>query len=134
MDARAAAVGGRISWQYSGMRALYIACLVLAAVGCAPSEEEVKANWEAFLAKHQACKADSDCTLVHPGCPLGCASPIAVDAVAAGERVAKDLIDDYESGGRSCEYECVVICGAACEANQCVTVIPALDADGICPH
>ena len=113
------------------MRAVYLACLALAAMGCAPSEEEVKADWQEFLAKHQACSADSDCTLVHPGCPLGCASPINVAAAAAGERLAKDLIEDYESGGKSCDYDCVIICGAACEANRCVTVGPAQDL-GVC--
>jgi hypothetical protein len=117
------------------MRARYLVCLglALAAVGCAPNEEEVKADWKKFLGAHQACTADSDCALVHPGCPLACASPVAVDAVAAGERLARDLIEDYESGGRSCDYDCVLICGAACQANQCVTVAPPADG-GVCPR
>jgi hypothetical protein len=115
------------------MRALCL-CLIFAALGCAPSEEEIKADWQEFLGKHQACSADSDCTLVNPGCPLGCATPIAVDAAAAGERVANDLIEDYESGGHSCEYDCVNICGAACEANRCVTVAAPKDTGGVCPQ
>jgi hypothetical protein len=116
------------------MRALYLVCLTFAALGCAPSEEEIKQDWKAFLDRHQACKQDSDCTLISAGCPLGCASPIAVDAVADGERVAKELIEDYESGGRSCAYECVAGCVAACEESRCVVAAASQETSSFCPR
>ena len=115
-----------------GMRTLCLACLLLAALGCAPSEEEIKEDYKAFVSKHQACTQDSECTLIHPGCPLGCATPIATSAAAAGERLAKELIEDYERGGRSCDYDCIVICGAACEAAHCVIVKPTEGTSGPC--
>lgn len=114
------------------MRALLALCFVtLAALGCAPSEEDVKHDWQEFLDKHQACSQNSDCTLIHPGCPLGCIAAIRADKATEGERVAADLIDDYESAGRSCEYDCIAVCGAACEAERCV--IAAGDAP-TCPR
>ena len=117
-----------------GMRALWLASLALAALSCAPSEEDIKHDFNEFVSKHQACTQDSECTLIHPGCPLGCVTPIATNAATAGEHLAKELIDDYESLGRSCEYDCLALCGAACDAGRCVVVEPSPDMPGVCPR
>jgi hypothetical protein len=114
------------------MRALCFACLVLAAWGCAPSEEEIKQDFKEFVSKHQACTEDGECSLIHPGCPLGCATAIAANAAAAGQHLAEELIEDFESGGHACAYDCVVICGAACQAGQCAIVKPSMDMPDTC--
>jgi hypothetical protein len=105
-------------WQWSAI--VVIACVVL---GCSPSEEQIKRELSDFVSKHVACTQDAECTVISPGCPLGCAIPIQKAAANQGERLARELIEDYESGGASCEYECVAVCGAACRANVCTVVL-----------
>lgn len=121
----------------SCMRMLYcrlVGILVgLAAVGCAASEAEVKREFNEFVSDHQACEQDSDCVLIQPGCPLGCSVPIASDAAADAERLARELINDYERGGRGCDYGCSAVCGAACSAGSCVVVKPTSSTELICP-
>lgn len=114
------------------MKAIAWFALAAAAVGCAPSEAEIKREFADFVDAHQACSQDQDCTLIQPGCPLGCSVPLSIDAAADGERLARDLIEDYESGGRACAYGCRAVCGAACEAARCIAVEPT-PADGACP-
>jgi hypothetical protein len=117
----------------TSMKVVILTLMTLAAHGCAPSESEIKLEFADFLSEHQACEHDSDCTLITPGCPLGCSAPIAAAAAAAGERLARDLIADYESGGRSCDYECVFVCGAACKSGRCDVVQPSSSTDTVCP-
>lgn len=105
----------------------------VAAIGCAASEADVKREFNEFVSEHQACEQDSDCKLIQPGCPLGCSVPIASDAAAEAERLARDLIEDYERGGRGCDYGCFAVCGAACSAGSCVVVKPASSSELICP-
>jgi hypothetical protein len=111
----------------------FLSLIVLAAVGCAASEEEVKREFNEFVSEHQACEQDSECTLIQPGCPLGCSVPVASNAAQAGERLARELRDDYERGGRGCDYDCVAVCGVACESNTCTVVKPASSTDFTCP-
>lgn len=99
-------------------------------LSCAPSEQEIQAEFDEFVSNNQACKEDNDCTLIQPGCPLGCSIPVATNAADNGTRLAQDLIEDYESAGRGCDYDCALVCGAACESKRCVAVEPT---DNACP-
>lgn len=97
------------------------------ALSCAPSEQEIRTEFEEFLSEHQACSEDSDCTLIYPGCPLGCSTPITADAADKGIRLAEELIHDYESGGVSCQYQCAAVCGASCKSARCVAAAETSD-------
>lgn len=110
------------------------AAVAVAAISCAPSEQEIKREFSGFVAEHQRCEADSDCALVSTGCPLGCA--VAVQVAAAGEtqQLARELIEDYESGGRACQYDCAVVCGAGCRDNACMVVMPLSPSEPECPR
>jgi hypothetical protein len=106
----------------SGVKRLVAVGAVLSALGgCAPSEEEVMAEFDEFLATRVACDAVDDCVLVFPGCPLGCAVGVNRGAAGEVEQKAEELIADYESGGRSCDYECLQL-EPACEAGRCEAV------------
>jgi hypothetical protein len=99
--------------------------LALAAGACAlvaPSEEEIKAEFAAYVAKANHCQQASDCAEAHPGCPLGCSVPVRADRKADVERKAHDLIADYERGGRSCEYDCAEPGVLACVGQRCAFV------------
>lgn len=95
-------------------------------LGCAPSEEEIRKEFSDFVSSHNACERDEDCTLITPGCPLGCWTALHKSAADQGARLASELIEDYESAGRACEYGCVASCGARCtDENVCAARLEA---------
>ena len=107
----------------SAARALAVA-LVLGACSSSPrSEEDLKADFSSFVADKQACMADSDCTLASTGCPLGCATAVAKPFKDAVERRARELVSEYESNGRRCDYDCVAP-DLRCEASRCTAYPP----------
>jgi len=101
------------------------------AAGCGASEEEVQAEFNAFVADHDGCQAATDCALMSPGCPLGCSTALRADAVDEAEALAEDLVDDYERSGTHCDYECVGAQRVACTDGAC-QVCPDPDAGTDC--
>lgn len=94
--------------------------LLLFACGCAaPSEDEIRAEFATFVDEHNACDDVSECTLIYPGCPLGCYVPINVESAEDAKAKAKALIDDYESGGSGCAYSCIGETPLACRNHRC---------------
>ena len=85
------------------LRAIFAMFCAAAIGGCAPSEEEIKQEFGEFVSKHVACTRDTECALISPGCPLGCSVAIQAGAASEGERLGRELIDDYERGGTACE-------------------------------
>jgi hypothetical protein len=88
--------------------------------GCAPSEEETQREFDAYVEGANACSEASECGLASPDCPLGCYVAVRVDRIASVERKARELIDDYESGGQSCEYDCAPPPVVDCVGGRCV--------------
>jgi hypothetical protein len=95
------------------------ALLLVAAAGCAPGEEEIQQKWDDFVADHNACSAAADCTLIFPGCPLGCFVAVSADSKSEAELEASELIEAYESGGRGCDYDCLAAGPVACVEGRC---------------
>ena len=95
-----------------------VACTVLS-VACVASEEEVQREFDQLVAASNSCERDTDCAVVSPGCPLGCQVAINAEHKQVVERRARELIDDYERGGRACDYECVAQGRVACVAARC---------------
>ena len=96
---------------------------VLAFGGCTPTGEEIQAEFDAAVADANHCGADTDCVLVHPGCPLGCYVAVNKDHQAEIAELAEDLIEDYESSGQACMYSCMAPGEPRCEQGRC-TVDP----------
>jgi len=92
--------------------------LLLACAACAPSEEEIREEFDEFLSTRVSCSSVDDCTIVHPGCPLGCHVGVNKAYEAEVKAKAEELIDDYESGGQACDYECLAA-EPACNAGRC---------------
>src|SRR5512145_989957 len=88
-------------------------------VGCHPSEDEVRQEFKEYVAQHNACTVDADCTLIYAGCPLGCDVAVSVKSAEAVRRKAKDLVEDYEGSGVTCDYECVEPTKPLCTAGHC---------------
>lgn len=91
--------------------------------GCARSEAELKAEFDAFVATHDECAVTDECVLASAGCPLGCSAAVNVKHRAAVEKKAADLVAEYERWGRACAYDCV---GAVpmCVEGHCRAVAP----------
>lgn len=91
--------------------------------GCAlsaPSEEEVRAEFDGYVDGANACDTADECAYASAGCPLGCQVAVRKERVRDVEKKARELIDDYESAGRSCDYGCVQPLGVTCRAGRCV--------------
>jgi hypothetical protein len=88
---------------------------------CAPTSEEVGARWNAFVEARSGCTNVSDCVLVYPGCPLGCASAVSAEHEAEAKAYAEELVSAYQAGGSGCVYDCAAF-ALACTAGQCEAV------------
>jgi len=102
--------------------AFVVAAAAFLGTGCvlfAPSEEDVQAEFNDYVNGANSCTSVDQCAFASAGCPLGCAVPVRKDRVADVENKARELIDDYESGGRRCDYECVAAPELACTAGRC---------------
>jgi hypothetical protein len=93
----------------------------LLALACAPSEDEIEQEFADYVASRKACAVDDDCVLASTECPLGCGTAVAREYQSEVEQKARELVDDYESGGQSCQYGCVALV-AACQAGRCEAV------------
>ena len=97
------------------------ACLLLV-FACSPSEDEIREEFDAEVAASRACEQQSDCVVLSPGCPLGCWVVVSTAARERVARKARELIEDYESGGATCEYDCTEAPAVACSAGVCSAI------------
>lgn len=95
--------------------------VALTACSKPPSRDEIKAEYQAFVADRGACSATAECVLVQPECPLGCNTPVNEEHAEAVKAKARDLIADYESGGETCDYKCPLR-QVECQEGRCEAV------------
>lgn len=91
----------------------------LGTAGCAPTEEEIQEEFEDYVDGANSCSVASECGIAEASCPLGCFVAVRADRVASVERKARELIDDYSSGGRRCVYTCVAAGELECVRGRC---------------
>jgi len=91
----------------------------LGVAGCAPSEEEIRREFDDYVDGANACSAASECGRAGAGCPLGCDVAVRADRVASVERKARELIEDYTSGGEGCVYSCLAPGALECVDGRC---------------
>jgi hypothetical protein len=85
--------------------------------GCAgPSEAEVKAEFDAYVADRNQCTLDDDCSLVSSECPLPCVVAVTRGQEADVRAKAAALVDEYE--GSRCVYRCGQV-RAICSDGRC---------------
>ena len=102
------AVAIRSRWAAPRVLTILASLLAATALSCsAPSEETIKAEFDAYVAGANACAAASDCAIVFPGCPLGCEVAVRADRSVDVMKKAGSLIQQYESGNQAgCAYSC----------------------------
>ena len=72
-----------------------------------PTEADIQAEFDHALIGTQHCVTDSDCKILYPGCPLGCAASVNGEYVSQLSATATRLINDFNAGGQSCDYGCL---------------------------
>jgi hypothetical protein len=82
-----------------------------------PTEDEILADFSAWLADHADCTVAEDCVVISPGCPLGCYAAVAEEHAAEARALADELI---EACGCICDYSCTPGGPADCVDGQCV--------------
>jgi hypothetical protein len=102
-------------------RRMRLALVAFVLVGCAATAEEVRADFEAYVAGANACAVDADCAIASGDCPVGCWVVVRVDRVDDVERRAQELVSDYERGGARCEYDCVPPGDPICDGGRCAS-------------
>lgn len=91
----------------------------LLASGCMSAGEASDA-FAAHIEESNACASDAECTVIYPGCPLGCAVAVNVEHADECARYAADLIASYERSGESCVYDCIATSAPYCdEEGRC---------------
>ena len=102
------------------MRSLVVlGWMLFSTAACAPSEEEIQEEFDAYVAKRNSCTVTDDCVLASTDCPLGCGTAVNRTYQADVERKARELVADYESEGQQCYYDCQVLV-AVCTEGRCV--------------
>lgn len=99
-----------------------VACGAWLVAACAPSEEDIKHDFDVEVQRSNGCTEASECVVVSPGCPLGCWVLVNAEHQARVEAKARELIEDYESNGASCDFECTSAPEIACTAGKCAPV------------
>ncbi|MCB9675342.1 MAG: hypothetical protein H6737_09515 [Alphaproteobacteria bacterium] len=101
------------------MRALPLVLLA----GCPISSERAAERWDTWVDTHADCEQTSDCVVIFPGCPLGCATTVAAEHEEASLEEARRIVAAYERVGRTCEYDCIAPPDPTCsDEGRCVFV------------
>jgi hypothetical protein len=100
------------------------ALVLLLLAGCAASEDEVRAEFDDYVAGANSCTMAADCTVIYPACPLGCWRAVRADRKADVEAKARELVKRYQRGGAGCAYSCISAGPVACVANRCTFAEP----------
>lgn len=98
-----------------------ISVLVSGCGGDAPSESEIKAEFDVAVEVSRECETDEQCVLVYAGCPLGCSAAVNADSEEYITNLAARLISEYERNGSRCEYSCLAV-RPVCSDNLCGSV------------
>lgn len=93
-------------------------------VGCGPSEAEVRAEFQAYVAGANKCMIAAECVVAAAACPLGCFAIVRADRKDDVERKARDLVADYEQGGQACVYDCRAPGELVCVDQRCGELTP----------
>lgn len=80
---------------------------------------EIQAEFDAFVERNNACTQADECVVVYPGCPLGCFVAVNETRADATRDKASALVDEYESGGQACAYDCMAPGAPRCESGHC---------------
>ena len=108
-----------LSYTLAFMKKIALLFLGIICLSCARSEEDIQQEFDEVIAASNDCSDASECTLVYPGCPLGCFVAVNTSKETEVEEKAAELIKSYESGGRACAYDCIAPGPLECVSGKC---------------
>lgn len=76
-------------------------------------------EFEAFVEQNNTCTADDECVVVWTDCPVGCFVVVNESRTEATQAKARELVEQYEAGGRACYYDCAAAGAPRCEDGRC---------------
>jgi hypothetical protein len=83
--------------------------------------QAVQREFEAYVATVNTCTADSECTVIFPGCPLGCFVAVPEARREQIEAKARAMVAAFAQGGSACVYNCAANGPATCTAQRCTS-------------
>lgn len=83
---------------------------------------ELERQFDAFVAERNSCSANAECTLVSPGCPLGCGTGVRSEHAEAVQNKAAALIAEAERERGACAYRCAAM-HVECVEARCTAVV-----------
>jgi hypothetical protein len=86
------------------------------------TKSDVQKQFDAFVAERNACTSTADCTLVSPGCPLGCGTGVRSEHAEAVNAKAAALIAEAERDGGACAYRCAAL-HVECVEARCTAIV-----------
>lgn len=86
------------------------------------TKSDVQKQFEAFVAERNACSSTTDCTLVSPGCPLGCGTGVRSEHAEAVSAKAAALIAEAERDRGACAYRCAAL-HVECVDARCTAIV-----------
>lgn len=109
-------------------KALLLLVIAVGLIGCGSgvldkgAVQEAKEEFQIEIELSNDCTDTSECTVVHPGCPLGCGEAVNVNYEDSVEAKAQEIIDSMDTGGVSCDYSCLQPV-AHCIDRKCEAVL-----------
>jgi hypothetical protein len=86
------------------------------------TKSDVQKQFDAFVAERNACTSAADCTLVSPGCPLGCGTGVRAEHAEAVSAKAAALIAEAERDKGACTYRCAAL-RVDCVETRCAAIV-----------
>ena len=83
--------------------------------------EAIRKEFEAYVETVNTCAADSECTVIFPGCPLGCFVAVPEARRKEIEAKAQSMLTEFNGGGTACVYNCAANSPAACTERRCTS-------------
>jgi hypothetical protein len=92
------------------------------AVDSPDTKSDLQKQFEAFVAERNVCTSAADCTLVSPGCPLGCGTGVRAEHAEAVSAKAAALIAEAERDKGACTYRCAAL-RVDCVEKRCAAIV-----------
>ena len=83
--------------------------------------EALREEFEAYVETVNSCAADSECTVIFPGCPLGCFVAVPEARRKEIEAKAQKMLTEFNGDGTVCVYSCAANSPVACTERRCTS-------------
>jgi hypothetical protein len=83
--------------------------------------EALRKEFEGYVETVNSCVSDSECTVIFPGCPLGCFVAVPEARRTEIEAKAQSMLTAFGGGRTVCGYNCAASSPASCTDRRCTS-------------